>query len=212
MMEDAATISGPVTGTRAQRGTGAAGFMRLGARAAVAAPLVAVFAVGVGAPIYADDLTESAGGARFALATATSLAVLLLLTVALVALWRRQEPQLTTGGHAAFALALVGTVLAAGGAWDQVFTVPWLYDEARQVLEGGSTGSLAAGFFMSYALMAAGWAAFAIATLRAQVLPRAAAIVTLVGAVLAFLPAPTALRLLVLAVGTALLGRALLRA
>ena len=211
-MEEAATLRQPVAGARAQRAGGATGFMRFGARAAVAAPLVAVFSVGVGAPIYADDLTESAGGARFALATATSLAVLVLLAIALVALWRRQESQFGTGGHAAFALALAGTMLAAGGAWDQVFTVPWLHDEARTVLEGGSTGSLAAGFFLSFALFAAGWIAFAVATLRAHVLPRAAAIVTLVGAVLAFLPAPTALRLLVLSVGTALLGRALLRA
>jgi hypothetical protein len=211
-MDEAVTMQGPVAGAATGRAAGPLGFMRLGARAAVAAPLVAVFSVGVGAPIYADDLVDSAGGARFALATATSLAVLVLLAIALVAFWRRQESQLGSGGHAAFTMALVGTVLAAGGAWDQVFTVPWLYDEAPAALEGGSTGSLAAGFFLSYALLAVGWMAFATATLRARVLPRAAAIVTLVGAVIALLPAPTALRLLVLSVGAALLGRGALRA
>jgi hypothetical protein len=186
--------------------------VRLGARAAVVAPVLALFSFGVGAPLYADDLAESAGTARFALATATSLAVLVLLAVALVAIWRRQEAQLATGGQIAFVVALVGTVLAAGGAWDQVFTVPFLHEQAPSVLENGSSGSLAAGFFLSFALLAVGWIAFAVATLRAHVLPRAASIVTLVGGVIALLPAPTALRLLVLAVGAALLGRGLLRA
>ena len=211
-MEEAVRVQAPAAGARMERAAGAVGFMRLGARAAVAAPLVAVFSIGVGAPIYADDLVDAAGGSRFALATATSLAVLVLLALALVAFWRRQEAQLGTGGQVAFAVALVGTLLAAGGAWDQVFTVPWLHDQAPAALEGGSTGSLAAGFFLSFALLAAGWIAFAVATLRARVLPRAAAIVTLVGAVIALLPAPTALRLLVLSAGAALLGRGLLRA
>src|SRR5687768_13755547 len=84
-MDEAMTMQAPVAGARAGRAAGPVGFMRLGARAAVAAPLVAVFSVAVGAPIYVDDLADAAGGTRFALATATSLAVLGLLLIALVA-------------------------------------------------------------------------------------------------------------------------------
>ena len=179
-----------------------------GARAALASPFVAVFGVAVGASIYSDDVSEVAGSGRFTVATAAALIALLLLSLGLVSLYLRQQDALGPFGTAAFALALAGTVLAAGGAWDQVFTVPYLANEAPAVLDAETSGSLLAGFFLSFALLAAGWALFAIATRRAGVLSRRGSSVLLVGAILAFVPAPTALRLLVLTIGAALLARA----
>ncbi len=178
-----------------------------GVRAAVAAPLLAVFAIGVGAPLYADDLSDAAATGRFILANAASLAVLVLLAFAAVALRDRQRAAFGRLGHAGFALALAGTVLAAGGTWDQVFAVPFLADEAPAVLDAGASGSLLAGYLVSYLVLAVGWALFAVATLRARLLSRAGAIVLLVGAVFAILPAPTAVRLLPLAIGAALVTR-----
>jgi hypothetical protein len=67
-------------------------------------------------------------------------------------------------------------------------------------------GALLAGYIVSYLAFSIGWACFAVATLRAGVLSRGPAIALLVGAVLAFLPAPTAMRTLVLAVAVALLA------
>ena len=183
-------------------------FVAWGGRAALASPFVALFGVAVGASIYADDLRDVAGSGRFTVATVTALVALLLLGLGLVALYMRQEHALGGLGTAAFAAALAGTMLAAGGAWDQVFTVPYLADESPSVLDAGASGSLLAGFFLSFTLLAVGWALFAVATRRAGVLPRRASTVLLVGAVLAFLPAPTALRLLVLTIGAALLARA----
>jgi hypothetical protein len=182
-------------------------FVSWGARAAMASPFVALFGVAVGASIYAEDVSQVAGSARFTVATVTALAALLLLGAGLVGLYLRQQHALGRFGTGAFALALVGTMLAAGGAWDQVFTVPYLANEAPAVLDAGTSGSLLAGFFLSFSLLALGWALFAIATRRAGILPRGASTVLLVGAVLAFLPAPTALRLLVLTIGAALLSR-----
>jgi hypothetical protein len=184
--------------------------VRWGARAAMASPFVALFGVAVGASIYARDVGAVAGSGRFTVATVTALAALILLTAGLVALYRRQEQALGPFGTAAFMVALVGTVLAAGGAWDQVFTVPYLASEAPAVLDSETSGSLLAGFFVSFTVLAIGWVLFAIATRRAGVLPRRSATVLLAGGVLAFLPAPTALRLLVLTVGAALLARAAL--
>jgi hypothetical protein len=172
------------------------------ARAAVAAPLLSVFAIGVGAPLYADDLSEAAATGRFVLANAASLAVLVLLAFALVALHRRHRV-----GDAGFVLALTGTILAAGGTWDQVFAVPHLAEEAPSVLDAGASGSLLAGYLISYMALATGWATFAVALLRARVVARAGAIVLLCGAVFAILPAPTAIRLLPLAIGVALVTR-----
>ncbi len=178
-----------------------------GRRVAVAAPLIAVFSIGVGAPLYADDLSEAAATGRFVLANATALAVLLLLALALVALHRRQAAAFGRFGHVAFAMALVGTAMAVGGTWDQVFAVPHLADEAPAVLDAGASGSLLVGYLLSYLALAVGWALFAIATLRAKVLSKAGAIVLLIGAIFAILPSPTAIRILPLAIGAALVTR-----
>jgi hypothetical protein len=179
---------------------------RWGARAAVAAPLVGVFAIAAGIPIFTEDMREVAGSARWALATGGALAVLILLAVALLALHRAQEHALSRFGHAGAVLALVGTILAAGGAWDTVFTVPYLAAVSPAVLDRATDGALLAGYVSSYLVFAAGWAAFAVATIRARVLARGPSIALLAGAVLAIVPAPTAIRTLVLAVAVALLA------
>ena len=191
--------------------TAIAGLPDWGARAAVAAPVLALLGVAVGAPLYADDLSDAAGTGRFAVSSAVSLAAILALGLALVALHLVQAGRHGAAGRIAFLVALAGTALAAGGAWDSLFTVPYLADEAPAVLDADTSGSLLAGYVISYLVLVAGWAAFAVATLRAGVLPRAAAFVMLGGAVLAILPAPTALRILPLAIGAALAGRAVLR-
>lgn len=185
-------------------------FVRWGGRAAIVSPFVALFGVAVGASIYADDVSEVAGSGRFTVATVTALAALLLLGLGLVALYLRQQHAIGVFGAGAFTLALMGTMLAAGAAWDQVFTVPYLANEAPAVLDTETSGSLLAGFFLSFTVLALGWALFAIASRRAAILSRRASTVLLVGAALSLLPAPTSLRLLVLTIGAALMSRAAL--
>jgi hypothetical protein len=68
-----------------------------------------------------------------------------------------------------------------------------------------SAGSLLAGYLLSYLALAGGWGMYAVATLRARALSRAGAYVVLFGAVFAILPSPTAIRVLPLAIGAALL-------
>ena len=183
-----------------------------GARAAVAAPLVAVFSIATGIPVYADEMRDAAGSGRWVVTTATALALLILLAFALLALHRLQEDRLGRLGHAGFAIAAVGTILAAGGAWDSTFTVPYLAENAPAVLDRSTDGSLLAGYVSSYLVFAIGWATFAVATVRAGMLSRGPAIALVVGSLLAILPAPTAIRVLVLTVAAALLGRSALRA
>jgi hypothetical protein len=203
------TISAHTTpGTAAHAQAGLVGW---GARAGVAAPILALFGVIVGAPLYADDLSDAAASGRFPIAAAAALAALLALGLGLVAAYLAQEHRLGALGRAGFLVALAGTALAAGGAWDSLFTVPYLVEQAPAVLDRPTSGSLLAGYVVSYLVLVAGWALFSVATLRARVLPRAAGIVMLAGALLAVLPMPTPLRVLVLAAGVALAGRALLR-
>ena len=180
--------------------------MRWGARAAVAAPLVGVFSIAAGIPILTADVSEVGGSARWLLTTGAALAVLILLAVALLGLHRAQETALSRFGHASALLALAGTMLAAGGAWDTFVTVSYLADVAPAVLDRSTDGALLAGFVVSYLAFSVGWACFAVATIRAGVLSRGPSIALLVGAVLAFVPAPTAIRTLVLAVAVALLA------
>jgi len=195
-----------VPGVSARIHDGRPPLVRWGARAAVAAPLLGVFAIAVGIPVFADDLRDAAGTSRWTLVTGAGLAQLLLLGVALLGLYRVQEARLGRLGHAGALVALLGTMLAAGGAWDSTFAVPYLAENAPAVLDRATDGSLLAGYVSSYLVFVLGWAAFAIATLRARMLPRGASIALLVGAVVALVPAPTPIRTLVLAVAVAVLS------
>lgn len=180
------------------------------ARAAIAAPLLALFAIAVGAPIYTQAMRTAAATTRLLVANAATLGVLLLLTVALVGFHLHAADRLRAPGQVAFVCALIGTVLAAGGAWDSLFALPYIAEQAPEMLDVPTAGTLLAGFVVSYLVLVVGWATFTIALLRSGVIPRTSAIVLTVGAVLAILPAPTAVRLLPLAVGAALAGRATL--
>lgn len=185
-------------------------FVGWSARAAIAAPLLALFAIAVGAPLYTQDMRTAAASIRLIVANAATLSVLLLLTIALVGLHLHAANRLRAVGQVAFVGALIGTVLAAGGAWDSLFALPYIAEQAPEMLDAPTGGTLLAGFVVSYLVLVIGWSSFTIASLRAGLIPRAPAIVLVIGAVLAILPAPTALRLLPLAVGAALAGRAVL--
>ena len=180
-------------------------------RAALAAPVLALFAIAVGIPIYTMDMRAAAATSRLLIANGATLGVLLLLVISLIGMYGFVQNRLRTAGHAGFVAAVVGTVLAAGGAWDSLFALPYLADAAPTVLDEPTGGMLLAGFVTSYLVLVVGWAVFAVACLRIDVLPRTATFTILVGALLALVPAPTAMRLLVLTVGVALAGRVLLR-
>ena len=111
-------------------------------------------------------------------------------------------------GLTGFVLALLGTVLAAGAAWSQVFVVPRLAEVAPAVADQGA-GSVLAGFMLSYLLFGVGWLLFGVATLRTRTFPRWAIILLIVGAAIAILPLPSRALIVQLAVGY--LGLTLLR-
>jgi hypothetical protein len=52
------------------------------------------------------------------------------------------------------------------------------------------SGSVLAGFVLSYAVLAVGWILFGLATLRAGIFPRWASLLVVAGAAIAFLPLP----------------------
>jgi hypothetical protein len=103
--------------------------------------------------------------------------------------------------------SLVGTTLAAGALWSQVFVVPRLAEAAPRVVDQAG-GSVLAGFLLSFLLLGVGWILFGVATFRTRLFPRWAVILLIVGAVISILPVPS--RALILEVAVAWLGFTLL--
>ncbi len=133
----------------------------------------------------------------------------LLLLVALVGLYARQSEVAGTLGLVGFLAALVGTGLLAGMMWAMAFVAPSAAIEAPAFLDAEEVaGPLDMGFMLSGIAVAVGWVLFGVATLRARVFPRKAAIVLMIGALLTVLPLPATT--LVIDVAVAWLGLTLL--
>ena len=132
---------------------------------------------------------------------------MVLLMVGLTALFVRQTEALGALGLASFLLALAGTTMAAGALWSQVLVVPHLAEVAPEVADSGS-GSVLAGFLLSFLLFGVGWLLFGAATLRTRTFPRWAVVLLIVGAVVSILPLPS--RALILEIAAACLGFSLL--
>jgi hypothetical protein len=183
--------------------------IRACAVASVGAALLALAAlIGFVSIVGADKIADAAREWSFYIPATFALGAAVLLAVGLVGLYLHQEARLGAFGAAGFALALAGTVLAAGGQWTYVFVVPHFAGVTPELVNE-STGSVLAGFVLSYAVLALGWVLFGLATLRAAVFPRWAALLMVAGAAIAFLPLPS--RTLVLAIAVGLLGVRLLR-
>lgn len=125
----------------------------------------------------------------------------LLLLVALTGLYARQSEAAGTLGVVGFLAALVGTGMLIGLFWTITFVAPSAAIEAPAFLDAEQVaGPVDTGFMVSGLAVALGWAIFGIATFRAKVYPRIAAIVLTVGALLTFAPLPATTLLLDLAV------------
>jgi hypothetical protein len=111
-------------------------------------------------------------------------------------------------GVAGAAVAVVGTVLVAGGGWAALFVLPALAAEAPEVLDAG-LGSVVAGYIASYVVFSVGWVWTSVALLRARLVPTALGILLALAGALAFVPAPEAFRLLLMGVVATLVAHRL---
>jgi hypothetical protein len=183
-------------------------FIRWGGLAAIASALLAILSFVLYLLVVGGArISEAATSAIFFLPSGAQLLAMVLLLVGLVALFVRQAEMLGALGLTGFLLALVGTTMAAGALWSQVFVVPRLAQAAPNVVDQGA-GSVLAGFLLSFFLFGAGWLVFGVATVRTRVFPRWAVILLMVGAVISILPLPS--RALILEIAAACLGFTLL--
>lgn len=136
--------------------------------------------------------------------TAAILALLavLALLIGVIGIYAAQASELPGPGLTGLLLTMVGAVLTAGGVWSSVFVVPGLAEAAPSVLETGLP-SVVAGFIASYTMLGIGGLLFGTSVLKAGNLPRASAVLLIVGGVVCLAPLPARYFLLAVAVSLA---------
>jgi len=108
---------------------------------------------------------------------------ILLLLWGLIGIYGPQSRAAGTFGLWAFVVAFFGTALSAGNTWAEVFVWPTLAQVAPNMLSGQATEAssyLSAGLTLSFPLFGIGLILFGVATLRAGVYPRWAAVLLIV--------------------------------
>lgn len=129
------------------------------------------------------DSAAVASSAWFIVEIAYILAATLLI-LGLVGLYVPQAEPAGRLGLIAFLVTLAGTVMLAGADWSAAFFGPWMAEAAPELLVAEPGATMAAGILLTLVLFALGWLLFGLASLRAGVLPRGAASLQMVGAVL----------------------------
>src|SRR5215211_3739372 len=172
--------------------------LRLGGLAAVAAATLIFFT-----QLLSFLLDESVPSSPVVVNSVLKLLAVFLLLLGLVGLYAHQSEAAGPLGLAGFLVAFLGTMLLSGDLWLEAFAFPYLGEAAPRLIEQTPTGTLAAGGVASFITFAIGWVLFAVASLRARVYPRGAAILLTAGGALGFgfVIFPGAGILLALAVG-----------
>jgi len=164
---------------------------RLGGLAALAGGVLIVITglVGLIALDY-EDFDETALTGAYAVTSLLYLLAVILVLGGLVGLYARQLEAAGSLGVFGFLLAFFGMALLVGAVWFQAIAAPTLALAVPGFFEDDPAGWLGWGMGLAYVLAALGWLVFGLATLRAHVYPRWAAILLIVGAVLLGLPVP----------------------
>ena len=160
-----------------------------------------------------ENLRQSASRDVWLLVTVAYMIATVLLLGGLIGLYARQSEAAGVLGRVGFLVAFIGTALAMGISWAEVFVLPSLAVEAPVLLATELVaGALSLWFMVTGLLYAVGLLLFGVATLWAGVYPRAAAIVFVVGTLIEFASVFVQFPLnnVVIGVGAAWLGFALL--
>jgi hypothetical protein len=123
-----------------------------------------------------SELAQSPGWMLFQIFGLVGITVVVL---GLLGLYTAQAARAGWFGLTAFVLALLGTLQYYGIGWAGAFLMPAIGRAAPAVLDQPDT-ALSLGVISTILVSTVGWAAFAIATLRARLFPRWAPIAMLV--------------------------------
>jgi hypothetical protein len=89
-----------------------------------------------------------------------------------------------TLGLVAFLAAFTGIMMGAGSTWGEAFFGSWVAENAPELLEADPSGGLITGILLTYMFFTIGNLLFGLAALQSGVLPRGAAVLLMIGAVL----------------------------
>ena len=164
------------------------GLMRWAGLAAVLSAVSSV--LGDLLSLFVDvESSETATTTPYALVFLLYLLGAVLLLLGLVGLYSSQSEAAGVLGLVGFLAAFLGTALLVGALWFELFITPSLAARAPGLAEA-ELGL--AGFILVFLLGVVGWLLFGVATLRARIYPRWAAVLLMVGGVVAFVPIPLA--------------------
>lgn len=165
-----------------------ANLMRWAGLAAVASAALSV--IGDVLRLFVDvESSETATTTPYVLVFLLYLLGAVLLLIGLVGLYASQSEAAGVLGLVGFLAAFLGTALLVGALWFELFVTPSLATRAPGLAEA-ELGL--AGFILVFLLGVVGWVLFGAATLRARAYPRWAAVLLMVGGVVAFVPVPLA--------------------
>jgi hypothetical protein len=153
---------------------------------------------------------QSANSPVHTLKSGLALLALYALLLALTGLYLRQADAAGKLGLAGYLIAFLGTLLIAGDWWFESFIAPQIAAVAPEVMSGAITGSMAVGAAARFGLFAVGWTTFGIATFRADVFPRPAAALLILGGLVGILAGSTPYQV-PLAIAVGWIGLSLMR-
>lgn len=137
-----------------------------------------------------DNLGEIAITNGFFFQSLLTLLAGMLLLVALIGLYVTQSEAAGKLGAVGVLVAYVGTILMVGDFYANTFVTPLVALSVPEYLSSYDAGLLRIWFPVEFGFFAISWLLFAIATLRARVYPGGAALLLLVGVVIALPPVP----------------------
>jgi hypothetical protein len=127
--------------------------------------------------------TEAYFTSAYLVSSGLRLLSIVFLPWALVGIYNRQSRSAGNLGLWAFAVVFLGAALTVGNAWAEVFVWPTLAQVAPNMMSGSVTDMssyLIAGLNVSYPLFGLGLILFGVATFRAGVYPRWAALLLII--------------------------------
>jgi hypothetical protein len=175
-------------------------FVRMGAWAAMVggvALVVSMLLAWLVVPYERLGQTEAYLTSSYSVSTGLRLLGLILLLWGLIGIYRPQSRAAGNFGLWTFVFAFLGTALAVGNVWAEVFVYPTLAQIAPGMLSGAGFGTeaamyIAVGITLSYPLFFLGLILFAAATFWAGVYPRWIAVLLVVSVPVTMFLDPTA--------------------
>jgi hypothetical protein len=174
-------------------------FVRAGAWAAMVGGLALVVSVTLAwlvVPYERLGQTEAYLTTSYSVSSGLRLLGLVLLVWGLIGIYGPQSRAAGTFGLWTFVVVFLGTTLAAGNTWAEVFVYPTLTQLAPGMVPGGFTTEAAAymsvGLTLSYPMFFLGLILFAAATFWARVYPRWIALLLIISVPVTMFLDPTA--------------------